>query len=219
MSFELNLPSSLKDVNHNPPVVHQICDLTTIDITTLSPSERNRLFTQYSGTDGRVTPDLRGVADSWSNYVVSQNQSRFKPAGPEEIKKESLPRSHLIDSFFSHQLPGVEDSILTDVRYLVKLQSRIQRTADHASRQIKLAMHHMQQIASDPKSLQNFIKENENPIDSIQKMVDEDEPFKPIHCNPKALQSTVSVILENTENITADFTNGKYVKADAPTPN
>ena len=218
MSFEISLPLSLKEVEHNPPVVPQICDLTTIDITKLTPSERNRLFTQYSGTDGRVTPDLRTVSDSWSNYVASQNQSRYKPAGPEEIKKECLPRSHLIDSFFSHQLPGVEDSILTDVRYLVKLQSRIQRTADQASRQIKLAMHHLQQIAPDPKSLQNFLKENENPVDSIQKLVDEDEPFKPFHCNPKVLQSTVSVILENTENITADFTNGKYVKAEAPTP-
>ena len=209
--MNLTIPPALKDVEHKcNDDITEMCDLGRIDITQLSPSERNRLLIQYSSLDGGVTPNLTTRADNWSKSIVSEDKDRYKPNGSFEIKPNSVPRSRLIDTFFSHQLPGLKDSILTDVRKLVKLQDEIETTARNTTKQYKLAMFRLQQSNPDKKILERLSTISDNPLDSIQKMLEEEELLKVPHVNPRLMQTTVSAILENTDGITADYTNGQF---------
>ncbi|EAY17981.1 hypothetical protein TVAG_113250 [Trichomonas vaginalis G3] len=210
MNIAPKLPCSLKEVEEQQQYQTELFDLNSINIESLNPAERNRLFTQLSATNGEVPAEIRRITDGWIATVANKDPERYQPKTGRQIVPSHLPRSQLIDTFFSHQIPGIQDSILTDVRRLVRLQCQIKQTAEHGSRQIKLAMHHLNQIAPEAKLISQISTVEYNPFESIGKMIEEDEPLKKINCITRLAQTSVSVLLENTDGITADYTNGNY---------
>ena len=202
--MSIRLPQSLNDIKNETDTAKQTPDLIKIKINNLTASQRNRIITQYSAIDGSVSPDLQGVAASWTDDMKN---SGIKNISSEIDNRYKMIRSRLVDQFFSHQLPGIQDSVITDVRKIVKLQSQIQSAAYNASRQIKLAIHKCNQLYPQPKANPKFLQIETNSLDNIQKMIEEDEPIKPPHCNSRISHSSVACILENTDNITADFSS------------
>ena len=212
MFFDLDLPQSLEKNEHRPSFLEPLGNLSHIKIHKLSPSQRNRIFMQYSSIDGQMTPNLEAYQKPWTDTTVYRDRFRYHPDRPVEIEKDRLPRSRMVDTFFSHQLPGMEDSALTDARKLIKLQTQIQKTADAATKQYKLALFRMSQLVPEQHIVQKIMEEDPLFFEPVLGMLEEEESFKIPHCNNKLISTTISAILEHTDNVTADFTNGTYNK-------
>ena len=204
----LKIPPTLKELELQQNNSNSFQELAPIDILSLTPAERNRFFSQISTQNGRVPESLQKSVENWNNLL---NPKENEKSSSKNNFNNILPRSHLIDTFFSHQLPGIQDSILTDIRRLIKIQNQILRSADHGIKQTKLAIYHLDQLIPENKLLSIYNTDFKS-IEALNNLLEDEEQIKPIQMPSKLNAPSIALILESTDGITADVSNGLLIQ-------
>jgi len=202
MKTQIKIPPSLLESDEKQKEVN-FYDPSPFDVMSLTPAERNRYFCQVSSLSGEVPESIQKLAEGWVTQLSQKDVDRFSNM---IIPQKAIPRSKLMDGFFSHQLPGIKDSIISDVRRLVKIQDQIKRASELGIKQIRAAVNNYEQLHPEYKAPMN------NPgdfatSDSVGNLLEEIEQVKAPVFSSRNAQPSIATILESTDGLTADYSN------------
>jgi hypothetical protein len=131
----------------------------------------------------------------------------------------TVPRSRLIDQFYSHDFSGNNPSSLTGVRGFIRRQRKFKADVQVGTDLMRLAMKHL--IAAYPEvSRQGLSSEFVHPPSE-----NEGIPFpvlEGIKCPSRMMEASIAVVLEHTEhmpmNIGRDEMNSEAIVEEAVAP-
>ncbi|OHT16277.1 hypothetical protein TRFO_13282 [Tritrichomonas foetus] len=215
----LNLPElrTLQEVReeylrHNEPISYPI----PTDINSLEPSELNRLYTMVSTSDGTIhnkyLRDLQSHLDSLPPRPQRRMKSIIEPninLNSNSSDKNKLPRSRLIDQFYSHQLPGIEHTSIDNIRKLIQNQKNLRDSAINGTELLKIATKKLVEAFPDishhgiglSSSSQHSYQDDDQNRDSVTRIP---------KCPQKYMESSIAIVLEHTEHITLDIQRQEF---------
>jgi hypothetical protein len=180
-----------------------------LDPLGLEPSEVNRLFTRISTRMGEISRDDAHDLQPLLDGLPARQPPRIGPT-PEPPADPIVPRSRLIDQFYSHQLAGVERSVFSDIRGLIATQQALQRQAKNGAELLNYAMRNL--VDAFP----------EVPVTGIgigaHHGGDEwgrGNGMKAPQCPPRFMESSIAIVLEHTEHLTMNI---QRLEGDTPKP-
>lgn len=182
-------------------------NISNLNIEDMDNCERNRLFTLYSNTQGNHPKEIANFIEDWK---IRANGREKGDNTDQKTDGNDLPRSKLVDAFFSHRLPGVKDTILDDIRKITKLHMRLERFAKLGIEQTNVGLHRLNSILPE---LCVFNEESKIKYsEQVGAKYGTDDAFKPIQPLSKNASATISLLLENLSGITADYTSGLRIE-------
>lgn len=200
------------------------------NINNLEPSELNRLYTMISAADGtlinqRYLRDLQAHINSLparpslrSHYNNEQLEKKIreqytdqqaKPpstAIPNNDDKNKLPRSRLINQFYSHQLPGINSKSLFQVRKLIEHQKQLRDSAKNTTELLKIATKKLIKAFPDV----SYSSLGIDVEDAIQEDEQNNTNSKIPKCPLRFMESSIAIVLEQTENISIDLKRQEF---------
>lgn len=183
-------------------------------LKTFEPSELNRLFTMISLSDGSVNHQYFRELQSYMNSFPPRPHLRMQnisttiretlPPSLNSSNKNRLPRSRLIDQFYSHQLPGIEDESLKRIRELIKKQQILRDSAINGEELLKLSSKKLMDAFPDVSPLGTGLLPTSHTLYQDDESNKESTSKVP-KCPLRYMESSIAVVLEHTEHLSIDI--------------
>lgn len=190
------------------------------NVNNLDPSELNRLYSMISACDGSINQrylrDLQAHINSlparpalrvhYNNEQLRQKLQELNPPPvqvPSNVEKNKLPRSRLIDQFYSHQLPGIQSQSLSLVRELIDQQKQLRESAKNCSELLKMATKKLSEAF--PEVPHAGLGINVPSHNSFQEEEQNNANSKMPKCPLRFMESSIAIVLEHTEHISIDI--------------
>lgn len=230
----MNLPKlkSLEEVRkeylqHSDTVNYPIPE----NLNSLGPSELNRLYTMISDSDGTINQrylrDLQAHINSlpprpafrvhYNNKQLKkkqqelQQQQQHNPPPtqiPSNIERNKLPRSRLIDQFYSHQLPGIQSPSLEKVRQLIEHQKQLRDSAKNCGELLDLTTRKLSE--SYPEISHSVLGVRIPSKIAFQEDEQNGTNSKIPKCPLRFMESSIAIVLEHTEHISIDLKRQEF---------
>lgn len=202
------------------------------NINNLEPSELNRLYTMISASDGSINqrylrdlqahinslppkPSLRVHYNNEQLRLKLQEVAIANPAPtqvPSNIDRNKLPRSRLIDQFYSHELPGIQNQSLGQVRKLIEHQKQLRDSAKNCCELLKLATKKLSE--SFPEVSHSVLGVHHQSNNSYQEDEQNTTNSKVPKCPLRFMESSIATVLEHTEHISIDLKRQDFPTQD-----
>ena len=177
----------------------------------LEPSELNRLYTLISNNDGSVNQKYFRELQAHIESLPSRPPKRMHDITLEQPvpDKKVLPRSRLIDQFYTHSLPGIESESLNGVRSFIKNQRNLCDSANNGTELLKLAIRKLVNSFHDIPSNGLGV-----PIPTHNAYQDDDQnkdaPSVILKCPARFMEKSIAIVLEHTEHLTIDIQKNSF---------
>jgi hypothetical protein len=163
--------------------------------TALEPSEANRLFTLISDRSGRISRHHAGQLQQYFESTGSPPPPRIGTAP--ETTERTVPRSRLIDQFYSHQLEGIRHSAFSDMRRLIDRQIALQQAARNGTELLSFAMRNLTEAF--PEVVHANFSHHGAASDESSRTV------KLPPCPTRYMEASIAMVLEHIEHITLNL--------------
>jgi hypothetical protein len=171
-----------------------------VEKTTLKAPEWNRFYSLYSTQTGAIPRDESKSHHLNLEALPPRPPSRMDSSEEPPTDPSTVPRSRLVDQFYSHELPGASQSAMSGVRGFIRRQRQLAGEV-HAS--ADLMRHAMKQlmIAYPNVSRQGLCREfTQSAAEGQPQLV-----FEGIKCPTRYMESSIAVVLEHTERLTMNI--------------
>jgi hypothetical protein len=192
---ELKTLSEVRAKFRGQPARRRIASL--LDPLGLEPSEVNRLLTRISTRRGEISCDDANDLEPLLDGLPPRQPPRVgaAPEPPDPV----VPRSRLIDQFYSHQLAGVERGVFSDIRRLIAAQHALQRQAKNGAELLNYAMRNLFDALLDAPVAGGSGGHHAGDEST------RGNGGKGPQCPPRFMGSSIAIVLEHTEHITMNI--------------
>ncbi|KAH0789225.1 hypothetical protein GPJ56_006895 [Histomonas meleagridis] len=131
----------------------------------------------------------------------------MRPQVDQSDEKNRVPRSRLIDQFYSHQLPGINEDATIAMRRFAEKQKVLEKSAINCTELINSALDKLSYAFHGIHTDVNVDSQN-----TQAQIFAENKQDNTIKCPSKYMESSVAVVLEFMENISMNIL-AKDIKA------
>ena len=172
----------------------------SIGLMSLEPSELNRVFMMYSNSSGVIRKEYIRKFRAHLDKHPDRAQRRMRSPVDQSDEKNRVSRSRLVDQFYSHQLPGIDDDASSAMRSFVEKQKMLEKSAINCTELINSALDKL------AYAFHGVHKDGNTEVQNAQAQVfAENKQDNAIKCPTKYMESSVAVILEFMENISMNI--------------
>lgn len=173
-----------------------------VNIANLDQSELNRFYILISRSDGKIRSEYIKELQQHLASLPPPPQHRIRLPEDIGLEKTYCPRSHLLDQYFSHQIPGINDPTRQSLQELILMQKRLCEAARNGALLLNLSTRKLIEAFPDvPRGI--TLGTQVQSFDDIPR----DYSSKLIKCPARFMESSVSIVLEHTDNIAMDLSN------------
>ena len=187
--MEVRQALPLADLEDQYDIEHHRQPHIQLDLRKLTPAERIRYFSRFSSPSGDVMEYSPG-----SSY--SSLGKRTRTGSNSSIANHEFPyRSSIIDNYLRFQMDSTEDNMISDIRKLVDLQSRLKVTIDLINSQLEKANDNCQKVLT-----KSHTNEAKNALSASESM-DQLDTNSTLRISTKVQGSSVAAFIQHTDNI------------------
>lgn len=174
-----------------------------VNMASLDQSELNRLYILISKSDGKIRSEYLKDMQQHLASLPPHPQHRIRLPEDVGVEKTICPRSHLLDQYFSHQIPGIDNPTKQNLQELILMQKRLCDAAQNGALLLNLSTRKLIEAFPDVPRTGLSLGPHVQSFDDILK----DYSSKLPKCPTRFMESSVAIVMEHTDNIAMDLSN------------